>query len=79
MCRINVRSRLRSQSAWDPLSLFPIPLHQDGSGALQRSSSLGKIRDVLRRSSELLVRKLQGTEPRSSRYTVRLRCGKAGE
>uniref|UniRef100_A0A8D0J4X7 Kinesin light chain n=1 Tax=Sus scrofa TaxID=9823 RepID=A0A8D0J4X7_PIG len=38
----------------------------DGSGALQRSGSLGKIRDVLRRSSELLVRKLQGTEPRPS-------------
>uniref|UniRef100_A0A8C5VQ17 Kinesin light chain n=1 Tax=Microcebus murinus TaxID=30608 RepID=A0A8C5VQ17_MICMU len=38
----------------------------DGSGTLQRSGSLGKIRDVLRRSSELLVRKLQGTEPRSS-------------
>ncbi|XP_006860543.1 PREDICTED: kinesin light chain 4 isoform X2 [Chrysochloris asiatica] len=38
----------------------------DGSGTLQRSGSLGKIRDVLRRSSELLVRKLQGNEPRSS-------------
>lgn len=38
----------------------------DGSGTLQRSGSLGKIRDVLRRSSELLVRKLQGTEPRPS-------------
>lgn len=38
----------------------------DGSGTLQRSGSLGKIRDVLRRSSELLVRKLQGSEPRPS-------------
>uniref|UniRef100_A0A2K6E9B1 Kinesin light chain n=1 Tax=Macaca nemestrina TaxID=9545 RepID=A0A2K6E9B1_MACNE len=38
----------------------------DGSGTLQRSGSLGKIRDVLRRSSEILVRKLQGTEPRPS-------------
>lgn len=38
----------------------------DGSGTLQRSGSLGKIRDVLRRSSELLVRKLQGAEPRPS-------------
>ncbi|KAM9234425.1 kinesin light chain 4 isoform 2-T7 [Dugong dugon] len=38
----------------------------DGSGTLQRSGSLGKIRDVLRRSSELLVRKLQGNEPRPS-------------
>uniref|UniRef100_A0A674D1R0 Kinesin light chain n=1 Tax=Salmo trutta TaxID=8032 RepID=A0A674D1R0_SALTR len=33
----------------------------DGSGALQRSGSLGKLRDVLRRSSELLVKKLQAT------------------
>lgn len=32
---------------------------------------------MLRRSSELLVRKLQGTEPRPSRYTVRLRYCKA--
>lgn len=38
----------------------------DGSGTLQRSGSLGRIRDMLRRSSELLVKKLQGTEPRSS-------------
>ncbi|XP_043818696.1 kinesin light chain 4 isoform X1 [Dromiciops gliroides] len=38
----------------------------DGSGTLQRSGSLGKIRDVFRRSSELLVRKLQGNEPRQS-------------
>uniref|UniRef100_A0A6Q2Y875 Kinesin light chain n=1 Tax=Esox lucius TaxID=8010 RepID=A0A6Q2Y875_ESOLU len=35
----------------------------DGSGALQRSGSLGKLRDVLRRSSELLVKKLQGNGP----------------
>uniref|UniRef100_A0A8C9NLV5 Kinesin light chain n=1 Tax=Serinus canaria TaxID=9135 RepID=A0A8C9NLV5_SERCA len=33
---------------------------EDGSGTLQRSSSLGKIRDVIRRSSEMLVKKLQG-------------------
>ncbi|XP_068922086.1 kinesin light chain 4 [Petaurus breviceps papuanus] len=38
----------------------------DGSGTLQRSGSLGKIRDVFRRSSEMLVRKLQGNEPRPS-------------
>ncbi|XP_039594868.1 kinesin light chain 1-like isoform X2 [Polypterus senegalus] len=40
----------------------------DGSGALQRSGSIGRIRDVFRRSSELLVRKLQGSvspEPRN--------------
>ncbi|KAG7492857.1 hypothetical protein MATL_G00019560 [Megalops atlanticus] len=42
---------------------------KDGSGALQRSGSLGKLRDVLRRSSEILVKKLQGNgppEPRNS-------------
>ncbi|KAJ8250474.1 hypothetical protein COCON_G00223960 [Conger conger] len=37
--------------------------HGDGSGALQRSGSLGKLRDVLRRSSEMLVKKLQGNGP----------------
>uniref|UniRef100_A0AAR2JRI7 Kinesin light chain n=1 Tax=Pygocentrus nattereri TaxID=42514 RepID=A0AAR2JRI7_PYGNA len=41
----------------------------DGSGALQRSGSLGKIRDVLRRSSELLVKKLQGNGPPELRST----------
>ncbi|XP_063053868.1 kinesin light chain 2-like isoform X3 [Engraulis encrasicolus] len=35
----------------------------DGSGALMRSGSLGKLRDVLRRSSEMLVKKLQGNLP----------------
>lgn len=42
---------------------------QDGSGALQRSGSLGKLRDVLRRSSELLVKKLQGNGPPEPRST----------
>uniref|UniRef100_A0AAY4EC46 Kinesin light chain n=1 Tax=Denticeps clupeoides TaxID=299321 RepID=A0AAY4EC46_9TELE len=41
----------------------------DGSGALQRSGSLGKLRDVLRRSSEMLVKKLQGTVPPEPRNT----------
>ncbi|KAK0141064.1 Kinesin light chain 4 [Merluccius polli] len=41
----------------------------DGSGALQRSGSLGKLRDVLRRSSELLVKKLQGNGPPEPRNT----------
>ncbi|XP_078061536.1 kinesin light chain 2-like [Mustelus asterias] len=35
----------------------------DGSGTLRRSGSLGKIRDVLKRSSEMLVKKLQGNGP----------------
>lgn len=42
---------------------------QDGSGTLQRSGSLGKLRDVLRRSSELLVKKLQGNGPPEPRNT----------
>ncbi|KAA0718371.1 Kinesin light chain 4 [Triplophysa tibetana] len=35
----------------------------DGSGVLQRSGSLGRLRDVFRRSSEMLVKKLQGNGP----------------
>ncbi|XP_035752963.1 heme-binding protein 1-like [Egretta garzetta] len=42
---------------------------EDGSGTLQRSSSLGKIRDVIRRSSEMLVKKLQGNGPLEPRNT----------
>lgn len=42
---------------------------QDGSGVLQRSGSLGKLRDVLRRSSEMLVKKLQGNGPPEPRNT----------
>ncbi|CAF88752.1 unnamed protein product, partial [Tetraodon nigroviridis] len=40
----------------------------DGNGSLRRSGSFGKIRDALRRSSEMLVKKLQGSgtaEPRN--------------
>ncbi|KAG8123158.1 putative Kinesin light chain 4-like protein [Naja naja] len=43
--------------------------HLDGTGALQRTGSLGKIRDVLRRSSEILVKKLQGNGPLDPRST----------
>ncbi|KAM5247448.1 kinesin light chain 2 isoform 2-T2 [Ctenodactylus gundi] len=35
----------------------------DGSGSLRRSGSFGKLRDALRRSSEMLVKKLQGGSP----------------
>uniref|UniRef100_A0AAQ4RIS4 Kinesin light chain n=1 Tax=Gasterosteus aculeatus aculeatus TaxID=481459 RepID=A0AAQ4RIS4_GASAC len=41
----------------------------DGSGALQRSGSIGRLRDVLRRSSEMLVKKLQGNGPPEPRST----------
>uniref|UniRef100_A0A4W4FTM3 Kinesin light chain n=1 Tax=Electrophorus electricus TaxID=8005 RepID=A0A4W4FTM3_ELEEL len=41
----------------------------DGSGMLQRSGSFGKLRDVLRKSSELLVKKLQGNGPPELRST----------
>uniref|UniRef100_A0A8C1L7V4 Kinesin light chain n=1 Tax=Cyprinus carpio TaxID=7962 RepID=A0A8C1L7V4_CYPCA len=36
----------------------------DGGGVLQRSGSIGRLRDVLRRSSEMLVKKLQLNTPR---------------
>ncbi|KAK1797286.1 hypothetical protein P4O66_008661 [Electrophorus voltai] len=39
----------------------------DGSGSLRRSGSFGKIRDALRRSSEMLVKKLQGSGPQEPR------------
>nr|XP_057922530.1 kinesin light chain 2 isoform X2 [Doryrhamphus excisus] len=39
----------------------------DGSGSLRRSGSFGKIRDALRRSSEMLVKKLQGSGPQEAR------------
>ncbi|XP_020653058.3 kinesin light chain 2 [Pogona vitticeps] len=38
-----------------------------GSGVLRRSASFGKLRDALRRSSEVLVKKLQGSSPQESR------------
>uniref|UniRef100_UPI00398F2973 kinesin light chain 2-like n=1 Tax=Pristiophorus japonicus TaxID=55135 RepID=UPI00398F2973 len=47
-----------------PLTVSPPFLTpQDGSGALRRSGSFGKIREVLKRSSEMLVKKLQGNVP----------------
>ncbi|XP_077444307.1 kinesin light chain 2 [Stigmatopora argus] len=39
----------------------------DGSGSLRRSGSFGKIRDALRRSSEMLVKKLQGSGAQEAR------------
>uniref|UniRef100_A0A671MHB1 Kinesin light chain n=1 Tax=Sinocyclocheilus anshuiensis TaxID=1608454 RepID=A0A671MHB1_9TELE len=42
----------------------------NGDGSLRRSGSFGKLREVLRRSSEMLVKKIQGTmppEPRAAR------------
>ncbi|XP_034631031.1 kinesin light chain 2 isoform X3 [Trachemys scripta elegans] len=39
----------------------------DGSGGLRRSGSFGKLRDALRRSSEMLVKKLQGSSPQEPR------------
>uniref|UniRef100_A0A671NFN4 Kinesin light chain n=1 Tax=Sinocyclocheilus anshuiensis TaxID=1608454 RepID=A0A671NFN4_9TELE len=40
---------------------------EDGNGALRRSGSFGKIREALRRSSEMLVKKLQGSGPQEPR------------
>uniref|UniRef100_A0A3Q3WPD5 Kinesin light chain n=1 Tax=Mola mola TaxID=94237 RepID=A0A3Q3WPD5_MOLML len=39
----------------------------DGNGSLRRSGSFGKLRDALRRSSEMLVKKLQGSAPQEPR------------
>uniref|UniRef100_A0A3B4WW47 Kinesin light chain n=1 Tax=Seriola lalandi dorsalis TaxID=1841481 RepID=A0A3B4WW47_SERLL len=39
----------------------------DGNGSLRRSGSFGKLRDALRRSSEMLVKKLQGSGPQEPR------------
>ncbi|XP_037531512.1 kinesin light chain 2 [Nematolebias whitei] len=39
----------------------------DGNGSLRRSGSFGKIREALRRSSEMLVKKLQGSGPQEPR------------
>ncbi|XP_062051784.1 LOW QUALITY PROTEIN: kinesin light chain 2 [Lepus europaeus] len=41
----------------------PGAVPQDGSGSLRRSGSFGKLREALRRSSEMLVKKLQGGGP----------------
>ncbi|KAM4694751.1 kinesin light chain 4 isoform 3-T5 [Discoglossus pictus] len=53
----------------EEVSMGGVEWSGDGSGALRRSGSLGKIRDVLRRSSEMLVKKLQGTAPPEPRNT----------
>uniref|UniRef100_A0AAZ3NPJ1 Kinesin light chain n=1 Tax=Oncorhynchus tshawytscha TaxID=74940 RepID=A0AAZ3NPJ1_ONCTS len=39
----------------------------EGNGSLRRSGSFGKIREALRRSSEMLVKKLQGSGPQEPR------------
>ncbi|XP_072314745.1 kinesin light chain 2-like [Eucyclogobius newberryi] len=45
----------------------PAEWNGDGNGSLRRSGSFGKIRDALRRSSEMLVKKLQGSGPQEPR------------
>uniref|UniRef100_A0AAZ3PXN4 Kinesin light chain n=1 Tax=Oncorhynchus tshawytscha TaxID=74940 RepID=A0AAZ3PXN4_ONCTS len=42
---------------------YPRSWSREGNGSLRRSGSFGKIRDALRRSSEMLVKKLQGSGP----------------
>lgn len=49
------------------LTLSSVVSPQDGNGSLRRSGSFGKIRDALRRSSEMLVKKLQGSGPQEPR------------
>ncbi|KAH0622785.1 hypothetical protein JD844_025453 [Phrynosoma platyrhinos] len=68
-----VHTGIMAQDVQDQVQLNPLTkdraILQDGTGALRRSGSLGKIRDVIRRSSEMLVKKLQGNGPLEQRNT----------
>uniref|UniRef100_K7F5L2 Kinesin light chain n=1 Tax=Pelodiscus sinensis TaxID=13735 RepID=K7F5L2_PELSI len=59
-------SAAKTENGPEP-ELATCPAPQDGSGALRRSGSFGKLRDALRRSSEMLVKKLQGSSPQEPR------------
>uniref|UniRef100_A0A672SVV3 Kinesin light chain n=1 Tax=Sinocyclocheilus grahami TaxID=75366 RepID=A0A672SVV3_SINGR len=50
----------------------------NGDGSLRRSGSFGKLREVLRRSSEMLVKKIQGTMPPEPRNTNMTRAASLG-
>ncbi|XP_026092248.1 kinesin light chain 1 isoform X1 [Carassius auratus] len=50
----------------------------NGDGSLRRSGSFGKLREVLRRSSEMLVKKIQGTMPPEPRNTNLKRAASLG-
>uniref|UniRef100_A0A673MKY2 Kinesin light chain n=1 Tax=Sinocyclocheilus rhinocerous TaxID=307959 RepID=A0A673MKY2_9TELE len=50
----------------------------NGDGSLRRSGSFGKLREVLRRSSEMLVKKIQGTMPPEPRDTNMKRAASLG-
>lgn len=63
-----IRTGMFAAGSVDELTSICVCL-QDGSGTLYRSGSLGKLRDVLRRSSEMLVKKLQGNVPPEPRST----------
>lgn len=63
-----IRTGMFAAGCVDELTSICVCL-QDGSGTLYRSGSLGKLRDVLRRSSEMLVKKLQGNVPPEPRST----------
>ncbi|KAM3930688.1 kinesin light chain 4 isoform 1-T2 [Leptodactylus fuscus] len=70
--RDSARSSVKYESGTEgteEVSMGGVEWSGDGSGTLRRSGSLGKIRDVLRRSSEMLVKKLQGTTPPEPRNT----------
>lgn len=59
---VSVRAEIGCKTT-EKVGLETVFLPQDGSGSLRRSGSFGKLRDALRRSSEMLVRKLQGGGP----------------
>uniref|UniRef100_A0A672L007 Kinesin light chain n=1 Tax=Sinocyclocheilus grahami TaxID=75366 RepID=A0A672L007_SINGR len=50
----------------------------NGDGSLRRSGSFGKLREVLRRSSEMLVKKIQGTMPPEPHSTNMKRAASLG-
>ncbi|XP_077058362.1 kinesin light chain 4 isoform X1 [Siphateles boraxobius] len=50
----------------------------NGDGSLRRSGSFGKLREVLRRSSEMLVKKIQGTMPPEPRNSNMKRAASLG-
>uniref|UniRef100_A0A8C7CZT2 Kinesin light chain n=1 Tax=Oncorhynchus kisutch TaxID=8019 RepID=A0A8C7CZT2_ONCKI len=64
------RSRESLSSVKYESDCLTLVLFQDGSGGLRRAGSMGRLRDVLRRSSEMLVKKLQGNGPPDPHYMI---------
>uniref|UniRef100_A0A671KI54 Kinesin light chain n=1 Tax=Sinocyclocheilus anshuiensis TaxID=1608454 RepID=A0A671KI54_9TELE len=56
-------STVKYESGSEGADEVSMAIEWSGDGVLQRSGSIGRLRDVLRRSSEMLVKKLQGNAP----------------